>query len=633
VIAVIHDMDLETLLEKLDIGESQDFECKTAEDNVPKDAWKTISSFANTEGGYIVLGVAEKKSQFQVTGVNNPKRQLKDFWDNHNNSQKLSVPICSESDVTVEEIDDKFLIIIKVPKATRTQRPVYINNNPMTGTYKRNYEGDYLCTEDEVRQMLRDANSEPQDSQILEKFDLSDIDPETMKAYRQRFSSREPDHPWLALDDQKLLLQLGGWKCDRNTEKAGLTVAGLLMFGYERSILDAFSHHHLDYQERLSNDPEERWTYRVTLDGKWESNLFNFYYRVYGRLVNDLDVPFKLAQGAVRKEETHVHQALREALVNNIIHADHLSTRPIKILKFKDLFVFSNPGRLRIPIERLYDGGESDPRNPNLQKMFQMLGLSEKAGSGFPKILRAWREQHWFRPLVSQKLDLDLITVTLPMVSLIPEEVERELRTLVGNDYFNLSELDRMILFLAHRFGEINNSDIQCYSQKHPKDIGDCLKTLADKGWLDKSGRGRGTQYSLATSESKNFLSLLQNTSTSQSSSDHLVVNSDHLVESSDHSVVNSDHLVESSDHLENLKAIAKPVRDKGKVPADVMRKVILEVCREKFLTLQQLEVILDRTNSTLRTRFLKKMVEEGLVELRYPDRLNHPEQAYRTKE
>ena len=63
------------------------------------------------------------------------------------------------------------------------------------------------------------------------------------------------------------------------------------------------------------------------------------------------------------------------------------------------------------------------------------------------------------------------------------------------------------------------------------------------------------------------------------------------------------------------------------------MRKVILKVCRERFLTLQQLEGILDRTNSTLRTRFLKKMVEEGLIELRYPDRLNHPEQAYRTKE
>jgi ATP-dependent DNA helicase RecG len=104
------------------------------------------------------------------------------------------------------------------------------------------------------------------------------------------------------------------------------------------------------------------------------------------------------------------------------------------------------------------------------------------------------------------------------------------------------------------------------------------------------------------------------------------------LIESSDHLTESCDHLIESSDHLENLKAIAKPVRDKRKVSPAVMREVILEVCKERFLTLQQLEVILERTNSTLRTRFLKKMVEEGLVELRYPDRLNHPEQAYRTK-
>ena len=253
-------MDLETLLEKLDIGESQDFECKRSEDNVPKDAWKSISAFANTEGGYVVLGIAEKKGRFQILGVNNPKKQLKDFWDNHNNSQKLNIPICNESDVTIETIEDKSLIIIKVPKVTRTQRPVYINNNPMIGTYKRNWEGDYPCTEDEVRQMLRDASSEPQDSQIIENFNLNDIDPETMKAYRQRFSSRELDHPWLALDDRELLLQLGGWKRDRSTGKEGLTVAGLLMFGRERSILDAFSHYHLDYQERLSIDPEERWT-------------------------------------------------------------------------------------------------------------------------------------------------------------------------------------------------------------------------------------------------------------------------------------------------------------------------------------------------------------------------------------
>ena len=604
-------MNLETLLEKLDIGESQDFECKRAEDNVPIDAWKSISAFANTEGGYIVLGIAEKKGRFQILGVNNPKKQLKDFWDNHNNSQKLNVPICDESDVTLETIKDRSLIIIKVPKATRTQRPVYINNNPMTGTYKRNYEGDYPCTEDEVRQMLRDADSKPQDSRIIENFEINDIDPETIKAYRQRFSSREPDHPWLALDDRELLLQLGGWKHDRKTGKEELTVAGLLMFGRERSILDAFPRYHLDYQERLSNDPEERWTDRVTLDGKWEPNLFNFYYRIYGKLVNDLDVPFRLDGDAVRKGETHVHEALREALVNALVHADHLSSRPITILKFKDRFEFSNPGRLRIPIELIYDGGVSDPRNPNLLKMFKMIGLGEQAGSGFPKIFRAWREQQWFRPLISENLNLDTTKVALPMVSFIPEEIERELRKLVGDRYCYLKELDRLILVLAHHIGEISNNDIQSYTQEHSRDIGNCLKNLVDKGWLEKSGRGRGTHYSLPSSENRSIVSLLQNTTTSQES---------------------SPHLEESSPHLEELRAIAKPVREKKKVSADVMQTVILKVCEEEFLTLQELGSILNRTNKNLRDRFLSEMVEEGLMELKYPDRLNHPEQAYRTK-
>ncbi|ELS04529.1 hypothetical protein Xen7305DRAFT_00042630, partial [Xenococcus sp. PCC 7305] len=83
----------------------------------------------------------------------------------------------------------------------------------------------------------------------------------------------------------------------------------------------------------------------------------------------------------------------------------------------------------------------------------------------------------------------------------------------------------------------------------------------------------------------------------------------------------------------ENLKAIAKPVRNKKKVPPDIMREVILNVCEDNFLTLQELAIILDRANSTLRSRFLQKMVEEGLIVLKYPDKLHHPGQAYRTKQ
>jgi ATP-dependent DNA helicase RecG len=610
-------MDVETLLQHLDLGEDQDIEFKSADGGLPKDLWETVSAFANTDGGYIVLGVSESKGRLVISGVRNPNGAQKNFWDIHNNPQKLNAPICSNSNVQVLKVDGHSLITIWVPRAARTQRPVYINNNPMTGTYKRNYEGDYRCTQEEVWQMLRDASKDAQDFQILEGFDLTDLDQETLKSFRQRFSSREPDHPWLALDDRNLLCQLGGWRRDRTTGKEGLTLAGLLMFGRERSIQDFLPHYQIDYQERLSDDPETRWTYRLTLDGRWEPNLFNFYYRVYGRLVNDLDVPFQLDKDAVRRGETHVHEALREALVNTLIHADHQSTRPIVVIKISDRFLFSNPGRLRILLQRLYEGGVSDARNPNLQKMFQMLGLGEKAGSGFEKILRAWREQQWLIPLVSEKLDLEVTSVDLPMLSLIPEDVERELKEIVGDDYFNLTEIDRIVLVLAHRSGEINNMGVQRYTQEHPREIGECLKRLVNKGWLEQFGRGRGTHYTLPNQRQSDLLSLFP-------SSEHYELSSEHYEPSSEHYEPNSEH-------YKRLQEIATPVREKGRVNKSLVEKVILQLCSEHYLSLRTLADLLERKPDSIRNHYVKFLLLQDLLELKYPDQPNHPDQAYRT--
>lgn len=167
-------MDIETLLHHLDIGESQDFEFKAADGGLPKNLWETVSAFANTDGGDIVLGVRESQGGTVISGVRNSNAILKNFWDIHNNPQKLNIPVCCNSDVQVLEVEGRDIVIIRVARATRTQRPVYINNNPMIGTYKRNFEGDYRCTPEEVRQMLRDASEDPQDFQILKGFDLTE---------------------------------------------------------------------------------------------------------------------------------------------------------------------------------------------------------------------------------------------------------------------------------------------------------------------------------------------------------------------------------------------------------------------------------------------------------------------------
>ena len=54
-------MELENLIQRLNLGEDYDYEFKASQDKLSKDMWKTVSAFANTSGGYIILGVIENK--------------------------------------------------------------------------------------------------------------------------------------------------------------------------------------------------------------------------------------------------------------------------------------------------------------------------------------------------------------------------------------------------------------------------------------------------------------------------------------------------------------------------------------------------------------------------------------------
>lgn len=620
-------MTNDQLLEALQLGEDQDIEFKSADGGLPRSMWESVSAFANTDGGYIVLGVAEKDGVFTVEGLRKPETILKTFWDGHNNPQKLNRPVCGATDVAVLQLDKHRVVCIHVPKVSRQQRPVYINGNLLLGSYKRNFEGDYRCIDTEVRQMLRDAGDDPLDGQILEGFDLSDLDSDSLAAYRNRFASRDPDHPFLALNEPDFLESLGALRRDRRTGVEGITLAGILMFGKERSLLDALPHFHLDYQEQLSSNPEERWTYRLTIDGKWIPNLFNFYYRVYPRLVEGIDAPFKLDKKATRLEETHVHEALREALVNSLVHADHQSSRPITLIKLKDAYVFTNPGRLRIPREQLYQGGVSDPRNPNLQKMFQMLGLGEKAGSGFQKILRAWREQHWIMPFVAENPTLETTRVFMPISSMIPEDVERELRSVVGDSYKTLDELGRVILMLAHRFGEISNEDIQHYRKEHSREIGERLTAFVGVGWLEKVGHGRGTRYRWPKNNTPGLFDIIEPSTASyekiESGSEHLSARSEHLEPDSEHF---------SAEQESRLMELAAEARSKGKIPKSIMELTILELCNNEWLSLRTLARLLGRDPDSLRNHYINPMLKDGRLQARVPGKPNHPNQAYQKK-
>lgn len=209
------------------------------------------------------------------------------------------------------------IVAIHVPMANYTLRPIYINKNLIGGTFKRNYEGDYHCTDDEVKSMLRDANENGNDGILIENYDMNDIDLPTLRAYRNRFETRNVDHVFNQLDDKDFLRNMGGYTVDRNTHREGLTMAGLLMFGKGLAVRDRFDNLRMDYIDKTNLVADSRWSDRLTYDGMWENNLYNFYTRVIPKLTADLKRPFRL-EGIERVDDTPVHKAVREAMTNMI---------------------------------------------------------------------------------------------------------------------------------------------------------------------------------------------------------------------------------------------------------------------------------------------------------------------------
>lgn len=396
-------------------------EVKKAKGGLPLSLWESYSAFANCYGGVIILGVKENKDgSWYMTGLENAAKLRKDFWDTINNKNKVSVNLLTDSDIEIYEENGSVIMVIYVPKAKREQKPIFINGDMFNGTFRRNWEGDYHCDRSEVLAMLRDQPEETADMKILEDMSLDVLNTETVHAYRNRHMAYRREHVWERLDDAEYLERIGAAKLSAKDKTLHPTAAGLLMFGEEYKTLYEFPEYFLDYREIL--DPTIRWTDRLqSSSGDWTGNLFDFFFRVYGKLVKDLKIPFKL-DGITRVDDTPVHKALREALANCIVNTDFYFPRGIVIRKDADSIVIENPGSIRTGKAQMLKGGISDPRNKALMKMFNLIGIGERAGSGVPDIYSVWEQQGWKRPEVIEEYGPDRTILKLSFVKNMDEK-------------------------------------------------------------------------------------------------------------------------------------------------------------------------------------------------------------------
>lgn len=377
-------------------------EVKKARGGLPLSLWETYSAFANCYGGVIILGVRENEDgSWEPTGLEHEDKLRKDFWDTINNRNKVSINLLTDNNVQTYNVSGKLIIVITVPPATREQKPVYINGDIFKGSFRRNWEGDYHCTPNEVKSMLRDQTEQTVDMKILEDWSIDNLNKESIQSYRNLHRSWKPGHVWEMLDNSEYLKNIGAAAISKTDGKIRPTAAGMLMFGNEYDIVREFPEYFLDYREML--DPAIRWTDRLqSSSGDWTGNVMDFYFRVYNKIIKDVKVPFNIVSG-VRVDDTSVHKALREALANCLVNTDFYVPRGVVIKKERDSLILENPGYIRTGKDQMRKGGESDPRNKALMKMFNLINIGERAGSGVPDIFKTWEQEGWIEPRIEER--------------------------------------------------------------------------------------------------------------------------------------------------------------------------------------------------------------------------------------
>ena len=199
-------MTQDELIELLNAHEWRDVEFKEAQRDVPRNAYETVSAFANTEGGHFVFGVRKNGQAFEVVGVLDVDKVQNDFLTTLRQREKLSVIVNVREEL--HKHGDSDLLIFYVPEAHRSEKPVFLNRD-IRRSYVRIGGCDVRCSDNERNRFLVDAAAERYDSQPV-NFDLNTaFDLESIKWYRAVYEGRQGNRSHATLSDTDFLNEMG----------------------------------------------------------------------------------------------------------------------------------------------------------------------------------------------------------------------------------------------------------------------------------------------------------------------------------------------------------------------------------------------------------------------------------------
>jgi ATP-dependent DNA helicase RecG len=332
-------MDKVELIHKLADLEWEDFEVKSARSELPKNTWETVSAFSNTAGGWLLFGISQHGKKFEIQGVANPEKIEQDFL-NTIRGGKFNVFVPTKQ--VKHNIDGKIVIAFYVPVSKN--KPVYYGS--LANTFIRRGSSDQRATNEEIDTMFRDQTFGTKTSEHAPGTSKADIHEKSLKQYRDYMGRFNPDVSYNRYDEDEFLHRL------RILDNGTCTYGGLLFMGKREIIEKHFPDFRIDLFEipgtSIANaDP----SYTFRLD-EYE-NLWDYYFECFKRLKPQVDVAFQLTSEGFGEELSPGLKAMREVLVNMLMHADYFSPARSRIRIFTNHIEFYNPGGLPKPLQEL----------------------------------------------------------------------------------------------------------------------------------------------------------------------------------------------------------------------------------------------------------------------------------------
>lgn len=307
------------------------------------------------------------------------------------------------------------------------------------------------------------------------------------------------------MPDDQFLMQIGAASDETEDGRIHPTSAGLLMFGTYQRIMREFPNFLLDYYEKM--DSSLRWTDRLAShNGDWSGNIYDFYVKVYAKIAVDLKKPFRL-EGIYRVDDTPIHVAVREVLANCLSNADFFLPGCVKIEKYPDKLIFSNPGSINLGKKQMLRGGKSEPRNRIILNMFNFIGIGERAGSGVPNVYSIWERENLEEPVVEEASGREgtiCTTVTLPLMNRNADS------PLLGKDSNFLekgskkgskkAEIERRVeeVYEAIKSNpNIKSKELENMLNATKKQIQDALKKLQDSNRIQRENGNRKGKWNV----------------------------------------------------------------------------------------------------------------------------------------